>query len=72
MVVPLSPNFTETWWSKDHSVSVEYGPSVLEEIRNRAVAGLNAFRHGGLEIGGVLYGVRETGKVRPLTYPVRR
>jgi hypothetical protein len=49
---------TNAWLPKDQSFSVEITPSLLDEIRTRAVAGLTSFRHGGLEIGGVLYGVR--------------
>lgn len=36
--------------------SVEYAPAVLEEIRRAAVEGLLRVRHGGVEIGGVLFG----------------
>src|SRR5688572_9309917 len=54
---------TATWWSRDHSISIEYSLPVLEEIRNLAVSGLHTLGHGGLEIGGVLYGLRENGKV---------
>ena len=39
--------------------TVECTNEVLEELRRLAVAGLTAFGRGGLEIGGVLYGLRE-------------
>ncbi len=44
------------------SVSVDFEGHLLERIRLAAVAGLNRIR-GGLEIGGVLYGLRGNGKV---------
>ncbi len=41
---------------------VECSTAVLESIRRQAVEGFNAFGHGGLETGGVLYGYREEGR----------
>ena len=43
--------------------TVEYSVATLESIRLLAVDGFTAFAHGGLEIGGVLYGLREEGRV---------
>lgn len=39
-------------------------PGVLRDISMQAVDGLFKLRHGGLEVGGVLYGYREPGRVR--------
>src|SRR5215475_7103252 len=38
--------------------TVEYSHAVLETIRAQAVGGLTVLSHGGLEVGGVLYGER--------------
>jgi len=46
--------------------SVQYSRTVLESIRAQAVEGLTALSHGGLEVGGVLYGERQNGRVRVL------
>src|SRR5690348_12491499 len=45
---------------------VEYSHAVMEEVRLQAVNGFNSFSHGGLEIGGVLYGERRGETVRIL------
>src|SRR5688572_1049458 len=66
MIASLGSTSTAIWCTQDHSVSVEYEMAVLEEIRDFAVAGLNAFGHGGLEIGGILYGARQGDGVRLL------
>ena len=43
--------------------TVEYTNELLEALRRLAVAGLVAFGRGGLEIGGVLYGRRDGGRL---------
>ncbi|HWB84181.1 MAG TPA: hypothetical protein VG675_08580 [Bryobacteraceae bacterium] len=43
----------------EQTSSIHFEAGVLDEIRRQSVDGLRAFGHGGLEIGGVLYGVRE-------------
>ena len=45
-------------WVGEDGISVEYAPDALDAIRGLAVNGLNSFGHGGLEVGGVLYGHR--------------
>ncbi|MBZ5582326.1 MAG: hypothetical protein LAQ30_09020 [Acidobacteriia bacterium] len=45
---------------------MEYSCAVLEELRKSAVEGLLRFGHGGLEIGGALFGSRGNGAVRIL------
>uniref|UniRef100_Q01RC2 Uncharacterized protein n=1 Tax=Solibacter usitatus (strain Ellin6076) TaxID=234267 RepID=Q01RC2_SOLUE len=47
---------------------VECSTAVLESIRRQAVEGLNAFGHGGLETGGVLYGFREAGRFNIVSF----
>ncbi|HVX65924.1 MAG TPA: hypothetical protein VHA11_04940 [Bryobacteraceae bacterium] len=50
-------------WSADGQLPrIEYAVSVVEEICADAVEGLYQFRHGGVEIGGVLFG-QITGEV---------
>ena len=49
-------------------ITVTYSVSVLEQLRRLAVDGFNAFSHGGVETGGVLYGIREAGRVRVLSF----
>jgi hypothetical protein len=43
--------------------TIECSRALLEEVRRLAVAGLVAFGHGGLEVGGVLYGLREGNRL---------
>jgi len=38
--------------------TIEYSRALLEEVRRLAVTGFTAFGRGGLEIGGMLYGLR--------------
>src|SRR6185312_1355632 len=45
---------------------VEYSHAVMNEVRRQAVDGFNSFAHGGLEIGGVLYGEKRDTVVRVL------
>jgi proteasome lid subunit RPN8/RPN11 len=49
-----------------HALSIEYLPILMEEIRAYATDGLNRIRHGGIEVGGVLYGVRDGDRIRIL------
>src|SRR4051812_20402320 len=67
-----SPSTTPTaalelasWSVESQSFTIEYSPRVLEEIRAEAVDGLLRIRRGGIEVGGVLFGVRK-GKRTPL------
>jgi len=43
--------------------TIEYSRALLEEVRRLAMAGFTAFERGGLEIGGVLYGLREGNRL---------
>ena len=54
----------ESWGADDTSVSIEYSLVVLEEMRHQVSQGLLRFSRGGIEVGGVLYGVRDGGKIR--------
>jgi proteasome lid subunit RPN8/RPN11 len=54
------------WSVSGHALSIEYLPILLDEIRAYATEGLNRIRHGGIEVGGVLYGVRDGDRIRIL------
>jgi hypothetical protein len=43
--------------------TIECSRALLEEVRRLAVTGLVAFGRGGLEVGGVLYGLREGNRL---------
>jgi hypothetical protein len=47
---------------------IGYSTALLESIRRLAVDGLTAFSHGGLEAGGVLYGMREGDALSVLSF----
>src|SRR5437867_3167562 len=47
-----------SWTAAGHSRRIEYSVSVLREIELTVVDGLNRLRHGGIEVGGVLFGSR--------------
>ncbi len=46
-----------------HVLSVDANEAVLQDIRARAVDGSQSMPFGGLEVGGVLFGVRQGGRV---------
>lgn len=64
MTAPGSIAGYEIWSADDCPFAIGYPLAVMEEIRRQAVDGFNSFGHGGLEIGGVLYGTREGGTLR--------
>ena len=49
-------------------IAVQYSAGVLEEVRRLAVDGFNALSHGGVETGGILYGIREADCIRVLSF----
>ena len=55
-------------WEYSTGAKVEYSPAVMEDLRRLAVEGLVAFGHGGLEVGGVLYGLREDKRLSVLGF----
>ncbi|MGE5646035.1 MAG: hypothetical protein ACM336_09615 [Acidobacteriota bacterium] len=57
-----------SWGVDGHAIRIEYAVPVLEQICADAVDGLFRFRHGGIEIGGVLFGEAEGDRVRILAY----
>jgi hypothetical protein len=53
-------------WEAADGATIEYSPAVVDELRRLAVDGFNAFGHGGLEVGGVLYGARDGNRLSVL------
>ena len=60
-VVP--PKYS-TWSAAGHSFRIEYSKAVLEEIRLIAVEGYHRVPHGGVETGGILFGLQIKNGVR--------
>ncbi len=65
MLAPPS-GIEQTDVAGDGGPAVRYTASVLEELRRLTVDGVNACSHGGLESGGVLFGLREPGCITVL------
>jgi hypothetical protein len=53
-----------SWEAPDCLVRIEYSIAALQKASAEAVDGLYRFRHGGTEIGGVLYGTLVNGILR--------
>ncbi len=56
------------WSVEGHAIRIEYAVPALEEICAIAIDGLFQFRHGGMEVGGVLYGTAAGDQVRIQAY----
>ncbi len=67
MLAPPS-RIEQTDVAGDGGHAVRYTVSVLEEVRRVTVDGVNACSHGGLETGGVLFGMREPGCITVLAH----
>jgi hypothetical protein len=55
-----------SWRVAESPVAVEYSVTVLDEIRQAVLDGFQKLSRGGVEVGGVLYGVRQGRTVRIL------
>jgi len=53
-----------TWSVAASPVKIEYSLVVLEEIRHEVAEGFQKLSRGGIEVGGLMYGVREGETVR--------
>jgi len=53
-----------TWSAAASPVTIEYSLVVLEEIRHEVAEGFQKLSRGGIEVGGLLYGVHEGQTVR--------
>jgi hypothetical protein len=53
-----------TWSAAASPLTIEYSLVVIEEIRHEVAEGFQKLSRGGIEVGGVLYGVHEAHTVR--------
>jgi proteasome lid subunit RPN8/RPN11 len=53
-----------TWSASASPVSIEYSLVVVEEIRHEVAEGFQKLSRGGIEVGGLLYGVHEGRTIR--------
>src|SRR5579872_4961987 len=60
--VTLEPARGE-WAAPGHTLRIEYALPALEQIRVDAIEGFNKVPHGGIEVGGVLFGAKESNTV---------
>jgi len=56
------------WQAEGHSMRIEYSLVVMEELRRAAEEGFQKIGHGGLEVGGVLFGTQEDKTIRLLDW----
>jgi len=56
----------EVWQAAGCATRIEYSRGLMEELRIAATDGFNRLSHGGVEIGGVLFGVRTPGSIKIL------
>ncbi len=64
---PLETEY-QSWSAPKSSLRIEYPAAALEDMCADAVEALSRFRHGGVEIGGVLFGTHRDGTVRIVDY----
>ncbi len=57
-----------SWSVENHAIRIEYAVPALEEVSAEGVDGLYRFRHGGMEVGGVLFGTAAGDRVRVVTF----
>src|SRR5580658_2327758 len=55
-----------SWSVAESPISIEYSLVVIEEVRHEVAEGFQRLSRGGIEVGGVLYGVREGRTIRAL------
>jgi hypothetical protein len=53
-----------TWSVAASPVTIEYSLVVVEEVRHEVAEGFQKLSRGGIEVGGLLYGVREGQTIR--------
>jgi hypothetical protein len=57
-----------SWSTSEIGLTIEYPFEVMEEIRLAVCDGQQRLAHGGLEVGGVLFGTRRDTSIRLLTW----
>jgi hypothetical protein len=55
-----------SWSVAESPISIEYSLVVIEEIRHEVAEGFQRLSRGGIEVGGILYGMRDGRTVRVL------
>lgn len=68
MTEPIAESIFGSWSAPEVSQAIEYPLEVMDEIRAAATEGLQKLARGGLEVGGVLFGVRRENGLRILTW----
>jgi hypothetical protein len=63
-LMPMAAQDFGPWAAGPQNLTIEYSSEVLDEIRIRAAEGYQRMRHGGVEVGGVLFGTRVDGVLR--------
>src|SRR2546423_3788308 len=53
-----------SWSVAESPITIEYSLVVIEEIRHEVAEGFQKLSRGGIEVGGVMYGVRAGQTVR--------
>jgi hypothetical protein len=56
----------KTWRASDAGARIDYAGEVIDELAIAATEGFNRLPHGGVEIGGVLFGIRTQEGVKVL------
>src|SRR6202521_2990741 len=54
------------WTVPESPVSIDYSRVLIEEIRHEVAEGFQRLSRGGIEVGGILYGMRDGRTVRIL------
>jgi hypothetical protein len=65
---PTAESIFGSWSAAEVPVAVEYPLEVMDEIRAAATEGFQKLARGGLEVAGVLFGVRREAGIRILTW----
>jgi proteasome lid subunit RPN8/RPN11 len=58
MIAPESDVGSDLWKAEGFATRIQYACAVIEELGSAATEGFNRMSHGGVEIGGVLFGFR--------------
>src|SRR5436309_506938 len=61
---PMTSPAFGSWSVPEIPLTIEYSLDVLEEVRAAATGGLRQLSRGGLEVGGVLFGIRGARSIR--------
>jgi proteasome lid subunit RPN8/RPN11 len=62
----MSENKLAAWAVAESPITIEYSLIVIEEIRHSVAEGFQRLSRGGIEVGGILYGMRDGRTVRIL------